>query len=381
MPEIAVIDKATNSLAGAKLRVAILGATGMVGQQLIRQLHHHPWLEITVLAASSASAGRTYGEATAGRWAMDFPLSEHLAGFITQDANDVELIAAQADIAFCAVDLDKEGVKQLEDAYARAGVWVTSNNSAYRLDPLTPMIIPSVNPQHLEVIHAQRLSRGYTTGGIIVKSNCSIQSYVIALTPLWEFGLEKIRVHSDQAISGAGKTFAAWPAMNNNLIPLINGEEQKSEVEPHKIWGYASDNEIVLDETVKIKAKCARVAVADGHTAFVTAHFRQLPAIEEILARWQAFNRSPDSPSAPRQLITYRREPDRPQPNLDVMNENGMGVTIGQLKIDASDNVVEFTALAHNAILGAAGGAVWATEVALQRGLIYRRVTDISAAA
>ena len=235
------------------------------------------------------------------------------------------------------------------------------------------MVIPSVNPQHLDVVHAQRRERGYTTGGIIVKSNCSIQSYVIALTPLLDFGLEQIRVHSSQAISGAGKTFATWPEMERNLIPLIGGEEQKSEVEPLKVWGQTSDNGIALADFVKIKARCVRVAVQDGHTAFVTARLRQLPAIEEILARWQAFNQTADAPSAPRQLIKYRAEPDRPQPLLDVMSENGMAVTIGQLSADASANVLEFTALAHNAILGAAGGAVWATETAVQRGLIYRR--------
>lgn len=377
MAEIAQIitdDEGPGALRGGKLKVAVLGATGMVGQQFIRMLHAHPWFDVTVLAASAASAGKTYGAAVQGRWALEFPVPASIAGQTLLDVQEVERIAEQVDAAFCAVNLDKEGVKKLEDAYARAGVWVTSNNSAYRLDPLTPMIIPSVNPQHLDVIQAQRQARGYATGAIAVKSNCSIQSYVIALTPLRDFGLEKIRVHSDQAISGAGKTFEMWPEMERNLIPLIGGEEQKSELEPLKIWGDASDNGISLAASPKIKAKCVRVAVANGHTAFVTAHFREVPTAEEVLARWQTFGLSPGTPSAPRRLIHYRPEPDRPQPLLDVMTENGMAITIGQLKVDREDKTVEFTALSHNALLGAAGGAVWATETALARGLIYRRV-------
>jgi aspartate-semialdehyde dehydrogenase len=372
-------DKMDNSsqrpeiLAAGKLKVAILGATGMVGQQFIRQLQAHPWFEITVLAASAASAGQSYAAAVERRWAMDFAVPEHLADKILLDAQDVETVAKQADIAFCAVSLDKAAVKKLEDAYARAGVWVTSNNSAFRADSLTPMVIPSVNPQHLRLVEAQRRARGYNAGGIIVKSNCSIQSYVIALTPLKEFGLERITVHSSQAISGAGKTFAAWPEMENNLIPLISGEEEKSEREPLKIWGQASDNGIVAADDVKIRARCVRVAVADGHTAFVTARFRETPSREDILARWENFGQCLDTPSAPAKLINYREEPDRPQPRLDVMRENGMAVTIGQLEVNEADNEVSFTALAHNAILGAAGGAVWATEVALQQGLIRRR--------
>jgi aspartate-semialdehyde dehydrogenase len=303
---------------------------------------------------------------------MEFPVPEELAGKVLLDAQDVGTIAGQVDIAFCAVSLGKEEVKRLEDDYARAGVWVTSNNSAYRLDPLTPMIIPALNPQHLSVVETQRQARGYTTGGIIVKSNCSIQSYAIALTPLLEFGLEGIRVHSNQAISGAGKTFAAWPEMERNLIPLINGEEQKSEIEPLKIWGDASPKGILLNESIKIKARCVRVAVADGHTAFVTARFRNAPEREEILKRWAAFSYE-NTPSSPQKLIHYLEQPDRPQPCLDVMRENGMAVSIGQLEVNHTDNTIAFTSLAHNAILGAAGGGVWATEVALSKGYIFRR--------
>ena len=349
----------------------------MVGQQFIRMLDNHPWFELEVVAASTASAGKPYKTAVAGRWAMETPIPERIAGYIVADAHEVGNIAAQVDIAFCAVDLDKKKVMVLENGYAEAGVWVTSNNSAFRLDPLTPMIIPAVNPEHLAVITQQRKARNYQTGGIIVKSNCSLQSYVIALTPLLEFGLQKIRVHSDQAISGAGKTFATWPEMDNNLIPFINGEEQKSEIEPLKIWGNVSDKGILPCESVKIKARCSRVAVANGHTAFVTAHFKQLPSVAEILQRWDSHNLSAGTPTAPNKIIIYRQEPDRPQPSLDVMNEKGMGVTVGQLKTDVSDNTIEFTSLAHNAILGAAGGAIWATELALKNGYILQRANGL----
>jgi aspartate-semialdehyde dehydrogenase len=377
MPKIVEIETTSQGeliLSGGKLRVAVLGATGMVGQQFVRILQNHPWFQIVALAASPSSAGQVYGQAAANRWAVDGKVRGELAELVLLDASEVGHIASQADIVFCAVDMEKEKVKKLEDAYARAGVWVTSNNSAFRLDPLTPMVIPSVNPHHLDIIHSQRLSRSYTTGGVIVKSNCSIQSYVIALTPLMSFGLERVRVHSDQAISGAGKTFASWPEMERNLIPLIKGEEEKSVTEPLKIWGEVAANGIALSAAPVLKARCVRVAVQHGHTAFVTAHFRQLPAKDEILARWETFGQSMALPSAPKQLIQYRNEPDRPQPLLDVMNGHGMAVTIGQLSTDASDNSIEFTALSHNAILGAAGGAVWATETALARGLVYRRI-------
>lgn len=362
------------AIKGGRLKAAILGATGMVGQQFIRALRNHPWFEIAVVAASESSAGKTYAEAVRGRWAMDFAAPEEVARLSVLDAQAVDEIAARVDVAFCALNLDKESVKTLEDAYARAGVWLTSNNSAFRADSFVPMVIPAVNPQHLDVIPAQRAARGYETGAVIVKSNCSIQSYVIALEPLREFGVEKIIVHSEQAISGAGKTFEMWPEMVGNLIPLIGGEEQKSEIEPLKIWGTASADGIVAASGPKIKAKCVRVAVLDGHTAYVTATFKTAPTVAQILERWERRPLSCDLPSAPRRLIHYRTEPDRPQPRLDVMTEQGMAVTIGQLSVDREEGTVSFTALAHNAILGAAGGALWATEAALARGLVYRRI-------
>jgi aspartate-semialdehyde dehydrogenase len=365
-------EEGVSTLSGGKLKVALLGATGTVGQQLIRMLKSHPWLEVSVVAASAASAGKSYAEAVRGRWAMEFPVPEEIARLVVRDVQKVEEIAALADIAFCALSLDKESVLKLEHAYAERGVWLTSNNSAYREYPFVPMVIPMVNPSHLDLIPLQRLTRGYSTGAIIVKSNCSIQSYVIALNALREFGIEKINVHSEQAISGAGKTFETWPEMERNLIPLIAGEERKSETEPLKIWGEMGADGIIPASSPKIKARCVRVSVLDGHTAYVSVKFKRTPTAAQILERWEKYE-AEALPSAPRKIIHYRREPDRPQPRLDVMTENGMAVTLGQLCIE-DDGTVHFTGLTHNAILGAAGGAVLATEAAIARGLVYRRV-------
>lgn len=365
-------EKGVAALSGGKLKVAILGATGMVGQQLIRMLRRHPWLEVKAVAASANSAGKPYAEAVDGRWAMEFPIPSEIARLNVLDAQRVDELAPQVDIAFCALSLDKESVLKLEDDYAGRGVWVTSNNSAYRSDPLVPMVIPAVNAHHLDIIPAQREARGYTTGAILVKSNCSIQSYVIALEPLREFGIERIRVHSEQAISGAGKTFDTWPEMERNLIPLIGGEEGKSETEPLKIWGKVGANGITAASTPKIKARCVRVSVLYGHTAYVSVKFKRTPTIEQILERWENFQ-ADRLPSAPGRIIHYLTEPDRPQPRLDVMTENGMAVSLGQLLIE-DDDTISFTALSHNAILGAAGGAVLATEAAISRQLVYRRV-------
>jgi aspartate-semialdehyde dehydrogenase len=354
-----------------KHRVAIVGATGMVGQQLIRMLKSHPWLTVVKLAASASSAGKPYVEAVGSRWCMDFDIPEDLKSIKVIDAENVQEVVADVDIVFSAVSATKDEILRLEDAYAKAGAWVTSCNSAYRSDALVPMMIPAANPQHLEVIEKQRKARGYTTGAIIVKSNCSIQSYVIALEPLRKFGIEKIRVHSEQAISGAGKTFETWPDMLNNLIPLIVGEEQKSEQEPLKIWGELVTDGIKNATVPRIKAKCVRVAVQDGHTAYVEVQFKTQPTAEEITKCWQSFKACEGLPSAPSQFIHVKTEADRPQPRLDVMTENGMAVTVGQLKID--EDGVSFTALAHNAILGAAGGAVLATELAIQKKLVHQR--------
>lgn len=359
---------------GGRLKAAVLGATGMVGQQFIRVLKDHPWFEIAVVAASASSAGKSYADAVRGRWAMEFGVPDAVAGAGVLDVQAVDEIASKVDVAFCALSLDKESVMRLEHAYARAGVWVTSNNSAFRQDPLVPMVIPAVNPHHLDIIPHQRAARGYETGAVVVKSNCSIQSYVIALEPLRDFGLEKITVHSEQAVSGAGKTFETWPEMERNLIPLIGGEEKKSETEPLKIWGEPGADGIVPSHGPRIKARCVRVGVLDGHTAYVTARFKNTPGAAQILERWERHARSHELPSAPRKIIHYRSEPDRPQPLLDVLTENGMAITVGQLEVDREEGTVSFTGLAHNAILGAAGGAVWATEAAVARGLVYRKV-------
>jgi aspartate-semialdehyde dehydrogenase len=353
-----------------KYQASIVGATGMVGQQLIRMLKDHPWINVKVVAASGNSAGKKYADAVGDRWCMDFAIPESVAKLTVMDADAIKDVVKDVDIVFCAVSSSKEEVLRIEDAYAKEGAFVTSCNSAYRHDPLVPMMIPAANPEHLEILKEQRKQRGYTTGAIIVKSNCSIQSYVIALQPLRDLGLKTVRVHSEQAISGAGKTFITWPEMNNNMIPYIGGEEQKSEIEPLKIFGSVSESGITSATSPKIKAKCVRVAVQDGHTAYVEATFEQgVPTIDEVLKRWAEFSVCAGLPSAARQLIHYRTEPDRPQPALDVMTENGMAVTIGQLKAD--DTGISFTALAHNAILGAAGGAVLATELAIQKNLIH----------
>ncbi len=381
--EIARPEAGGARLSGGKLKVAVLGATGMVGQQLTRLLTDHPWFELVIVAASANSALKSYAEAVRGRWAMDngeTRIPDKIAAMKVWDVQAVDEIASQVDIAFCAINLDREGVLRLEDAYAAAGAWVTSNNSAYRSDPFVPMVIPAVNPHHLDLIPRQRQAKGYRTGALIVKSNCSIQSYVIALEPLREFGIDRVTVHSEQAISGAGKTFETFPDIERNLIPMINGEEQKSEVEPLKIWGKVGVDGIVPASGPKIKAKCVRVSVLHGHTAYVTVKFRVTPTVAQILERWENYG-SPDQarspaglPSAPRKLIHYLPEPDRPQPRLDVMTENGMAVSIGQLKVD-NDYLVSFTGLSHNLILGAAGGAVLATEAAVARQLVYRRIS------
>jgi aspartate-semialdehyde dehydrogenase len=372
--EIARPEAGGAQLSGGKLKVAVLGATGMVGQQLIRLLSDHPWFEVAVVAGSASSAGKSYSEAVRGRWTMESGIPGEIGTMNVWDVQAVDEIVSQVDIAFCAINLDKEGVLKLEHASAAAGAWVTSNNSAYRPDPFVPMVIPAVNPHHLDLIPRQRQAKGYRTGALMVKSNCSIQSYVIALEPLREFGIETVSVHSEQSISGAGKTFESFPDIERNLIPLIPGEEQKSEVEPLKIWGKLGTDGIIPAFAPKIKARCVRVGVLYGHTAYATVKFRETPTVDQILERWENYGSPEPLPSAPGKLIHYLPGPDRPQPRLDVMTEKGMAVSIGQLKVD-NDHLVSFTGLSHNLILGAAGGAVLATEAAVARQLVYRRVS------
>jgi aspartate-semialdehyde dehydrogenase len=373
MSQVAAVSKSKNGayeLSGSKLKVGIVGATGMVGQQLIRMLKDHPWFEITKLAASKNSAGKPYSQSIKDRWFMDFALPSSIGKIVVVDADDITEVTRDVDIVFCAVNLDKPQVLKLEDALAKAGVFVTSCNSANRGDALVPMMIPVANAGHLAVLAQQRKARDYTTGAIIVKSNCSIQSYVIALEALKTFGPDQVFVHSEQALSGAGKTFATWPEMVENVIPYIGGEEQKSEIEPLKIWGTVGASGIEPVKTPRIQAKCVRVAVADGHTAYVNVHFQKQITAEQIVAGWESFEGVKGLPSAPDKQIHYRTEADRPQPKLDVMTDKGMAVTIGQLSA-GEDNWVRFTALAHNTILGAAGGAVLATELAVAQGYVH----------
>ena len=371
--EIVSQPSGLEKLAGGKLKVAVLGATGTVGQQFIRMLTSHPWFELVAVAASANSAGKLYADAVSGRWIMDFAIPDAVAHLRVKDALAVDEIAAMVDVAFCAVGSDQATVLKLEHDYAQAGVWVTSNNSAHRPDPFVPMVIPAVNSHHLEMIPVQRQAKGYSTGAIIVKSNCSIQSYVIALEPLREFGIEKIVVHSEQAISGAGKTFDSWPEMERNLIPFISGEERKSETEPLKVWGEIGADGILPATSPKIKAKCVRVSVLDGHMAYVSVTFRSAPTKKQIIERWEKYELPSSLPSAPGKVLHYLPDADRPQPRLDVMTEGGMAVSLGQLSVD-DDGTVNFTGLTHNAILGGAGGSVLATEAAIARQLVYRRV-------
>jgi aspartate-semialdehyde dehydrogenase len=373
MSQVVTINKSktgTYELSGSKLKVGIVGATGMVGQQLIRMLKDHPWFELTMLAASKNSAGKPYSQSVKDRWFMDFDLPPSIGKITVIDADDIAQVTDDVDIVFCAVSLDKAQVLRLEDDLARAGVFVTSCNSANRPDPLVPMMIPVANANHLAVLDQQRKAKGYSTGAVIVKSNCSIQSYVIALEALKEFGPDQVFVHSEQALSGAGKTFATWPEMVENVIPYIGGEEQKSEIEPLKIWGTIGEGGIEPVKTTKIQAKCVRVAVADGHTAYVNVHFQKPVTVEQIIEGWENFEGVKGLPSAPDKQIHYRTEVDRPQPKLDVMTDKGMAVITGQLSA-ADDNWIRFTALAHNTILGAAGGAVLATELAVVKGYVH----------
>ena len=352
--------------------VGILGATGMVGQRFATLLAEHPWFRVKVLAASPRSAGKTYEEAVGSRWAMTVPMPESLKGMVVRDLNaEKEAIASEVDFVFCAVDMKKDEIRALEESYAKLECPVISNNSAHRFTPDVPMVLPELNPEHIEIIEAQRKRLGTKRGFIAVKSNCSIQSYVPALHPLREaFGLTKVLACTYQAISGAGKTFETWPDMVDNLIPFIGGEEEKSEQEPLKVWGTLENGEIVKATVPSITTQCLRVPVSDGHTAAVFASFEKKPTKEQILELWQNFKGIPQElelPSAPKQFIHYFEEDNRPQAKLDRGLEGGMAVSVGRLREDTQYDY-KFVCLSHNTLRGAAGGGVLLAELLAAKG-------------
>jgi len=358
-----------------KLKVGVVGATGMVGQRFLALLEGHPWYEVTVVAASASSAGRTYAEAVKGRWALGTAIPKSVAERTVLDASQVEAIADQVDFVFCAVDMDKDATAKLEEAYARCETPLVSNNSAHRGTPDVPMLLPEVNPEHASVIEAQRRRLGVKRGFVAVKPNCSLQSYVPAIHPLRKFGPQKIAVCTYQAISGAGKTFESWPEMVDNVIPFIKGEEEKSEKEPLKIWGTVSDGRIVNAAAPIISAQCIRVPAADGHLATVFASFDKKPAREEIIELWRSYEGKPQTlglPSAPKPFLTYFEEDNRPQTRLDRDLGNGMGVSIGRLRGDAIFDV-RFVCLSHNTVRGAAGGAILSAELLTAEGYIQAK--------
>ena len=348
-----------------KLKVGILGGTGMVGQRFISLLENHPWFQVTEIAASPRSAGRTYEEAAGGRWKMTTPMPEAIKNIIVRNVNEVEEVAADVDFVFSAVDMSKEEIRQIEDAYAKTETPVVSNNSAHRWTPDVPMVVPELNPEHFEVIPFQRKRLGTTRGFVAVKPNCSIQSYAPALFALKEFGPREVVATTYQAISGAGKTFKDWPEMEGNVIPYIGGEEEKSEQEPLRIFGKILDGQIVKAERPLITTQCVRVPVLNGHTAAVFVNFDRKPSKEEIIDRWESFRGLPQElnlPSAPKQFIRYMTEDNRPQVTLDVDYERGMGVTMGRLREDTLYDY-KFIGLSHNTVRGAAGGAVLCAEL------------------
>ncbi len=352
-----------------KLSVGVLGATGMVGQRFVDLLANHPWFEVTVVAASAASAGKTYAEAVTGRWTMPRAIPEATAKLVVGNASDIAAIASRVDFVFCAVDMPKDETAALEEAYARAEVPVISNNSAHRWTPDVPMMIPEINAHHAAVIESQRKRLGAKRGFIAVKPNCSIQSYVPAIHPLMSFGPARIAVCTYQAISGAGKTFETWPEMVDNVIPFIKGEEEKSEQEPLKIWGTLHDGKIAKAAAPIITAQCIRVPVTDGHMAAVSVAFEKKPSREQILAAWHEHRQSLDLPSAPKPFLKYFEEDNRPQTRLDRDAGNGQGVTIGRLRPDPVFDW-KFIALSHNTVRGAAGGAVLTAELLKHHGYL-----------
>lgn len=356
-----------------KFNVGIIGATGMVGQRFALLLENHPWFEVTALAASSRSAGKKYGEVVDGRWHMTAELPEKYKDMVILDADNVEEVASKVDFCFCAVNMKKDEIRALEEKYAKAECPIVSNNSAHRFTPDVPMVIPEINADHIKIIEAQRKRLGTKRGFVAVKSNCSLQSYVPAIHPLKELGVDKVLACTYQAISGAGKTFKTWPEMVDNLIPYIGGEEEKSEKEPLKIWGRIEGDEIALTDDIAITSQCLRVPVSDGHTAAVFMSFKdgvKKPSVDEIISVWKNYKgraQELELPSAPKHFLHYFTEPDRPQIKSERNLENGMAVSVGRLREDTQYDY-KFVCMSHNTLRGAAGGAVLLAELLCAEG-------------
>ena len=357
-----------------KYNVGIIGATGMVGQRFATLLENHPWFNVTVLAASSRSAGKTYKEAAGNRWALQKPMPKSMEDMVIVDAANVDEVVSKVDFVFCAVDMKKEDIRALEEKYAKAECPVVSNNSAHRFTPDVPMIIPEFNDNHLDIIASQKARLGTKRGFIAVKSNCSLQSYVPAIHPLMKYGVTKVLACTYQAISGAGKTFERWPEMIDNVIPYIGGEEEKSEQEPLKIWGKIENGEIVKATSPSITAQCIRVPVTDGHTAAVFVELENKPSMEQIIKDWDEYKGKPQElnlPSAPKKFLHYFTENDRPQIKSERNLENGMAVSIGRLRED-TQYTIKFVCMSHNTLRGAAGGAVLLAELLCAEGYMDR---------
>lgn len=355
-----------------KLKVGILGGTGMVGQRFISLLENHPWFEVTTIAASERSAGKPYEEAVGNRWKMKKPMPEAVKQIMVMNVNEVDQVASEVDFVFSAVDMTKEEIRAIEDAYAKTETPVVSNNSAHRWTPDVPMVVPEINPEHMKVIGFQKQRLGTKRGFVAVKPNCSIQSYAPVLTAWMEFEPYEVVATTYQAISGAGKTFQDWPEMVENIIPYIGGEEEKSEKEPLRIWGEIKDGAIVPATTPGITCQCIRVPVLDGHTAAVFVKFKKKPTKEQLIEKLRSFQGVPQElglPSAPKQFIQYLEEDNRPQVSLDVDYENGMGVSVGRIREDSIYDY-RFIGLSHNTVRGAAGGAILCAELLKAQGYI-----------
>jgi aspartate-semialdehyde dehydrogenase len=356
----------------SKLKVGILGGTGMVGQRFVALLENHPWFEVVSVAASERSAGKTYEEAVGERWKLDTPMPESVKKLIVKNVNSVEEVSQGVDFVFSAVDMTKEEIKAIEEAYAKTETPVVSNNSAHRWTPDVPMVVPEINPEHLSVIEDQKKRLGTKRGFIVVKPNCSIQSYTPALHALKEFGPKIVVATTYQAISGAGKNFKDWPEMIDNVIPYIGGEEEKSEQEPLRIWGKVENGQIVKATAPVITTQCIRVPVSDGHTAAVFVSFEKKPTKEQMIKAWREYKGLPQElnlPSAPKHFIQYLEEDNRPQVKLDKDYENGMGISLGRLREDSVYDY-KFVGLSHNTLRGAAGGAVLIAELLKAEGYI-----------